>query len=172
MRNYRCGRSITFASRRLISHNRVRFRKPLLSGLKEPGCIRVWPQLNLKRGAAFVAQQLQGAVPGKVAVLARTGKLLTAAAEAAGNPEGVEFATVHGSKGREWDRVILFGADQGQFPLAQAVGPGADEGGLEDERRLFYVALTRARLQLDIVCSAKSPSQFLREAGIRVGSRR
>ncbi|MBE0567957.1 MAG: ATP-dependent helicase, partial [Krumholzibacteria bacterium] len=86
-----------------------------------------------------------------------------------------ELATVHGAKGREWDRVILFGADQGRFPLGRAVRAGADAdpgGGLEDERRLFYVALTRARRELHIVCSARAPSRFLAEAGLGAGGLR
>lgn len=176
VRNYRCGRAITHASRRLIRHNRCRFRKPLHAGVGQPGQIVVWPQRDPTRAAACVAGLLRGAAPGETAVLARTGNLLRAVAAACGDtPDaggaigGVELATVHGAKGREWDRVILFGADQGQFPLARALrhGPHAD-GELEDERRLFYVALTRARARLDIVCSARRPSQFLREAGIRV----
>jgi superfamily I DNA/RNA helicase len=112
---------------------------------------------------------------GSVAVLSRTGRLLAAVAAAGGAPlaalaeaGSLELATVHGSKGREWDRVILVGADQGQFPLARTLRPGAGAGGgLEDERRLFYVALTRARRRLDIVHSRGRGSQFLREAGIR-----
>ncbi|MHB8077688.1 MAG: ATP-dependent helicase [Candidatus Krumholzibacteriia bacterium] len=177
VRNYRCGRAITHASRRLIRHNRCRFRKPLHAGVRQPGRIVVWPQREPTRGAACVAGLLQGAVPGEVAVLARTGNLLRAVAAACGDgprPDGradsVELTTVHGAKGREWDRVILFGADQGQFPLARTLRRDRpDEGGLEDERRLFYVAMTRARVRLDIVCNARRPSQFLREAGIRVG---
>jgi len=177
VRNYRCGRAITHASRRLIGHNRCRFRKPLRAGVRRPGQIVAWPQRDPQRGAAFVAGLLQGAAPGEVAVLARTGNLLRAVAAACGhepdtaNRDGrVELTTVHGAKGREWDRVILFGADQGQFPLARTLRRDpADEGSLEDERRLFYVAMTRARARLDIVCSARRPSQFLREAGIRVG---
>lgn len=206
VRNYRCGRAITHASRRLIRHNRCRFRKPLHAGIRQAGRINVWPQADLRRGAAFVARLVQdaasggtsgetsGGAPGRVAVLARTGNLLRAVAEACGygpDAEGrignVDLLTVHGAKGREWDRVILFGADQGQFPLARAVRPrakggheggtagenegedsGEAGGGIEDERRLFYVALTRARLRLDIVCSRRSPSQFLREAGLNV----
>jgi superfamily I DNA/RNA helicase len=175
IRNYRCGRSITRASRRLIGHNKIRFRKPLQSGIREPGRITMWPQRDLGVGASFVVRLMQDAVPGQVAVLARTGQLL-ADVEAAYEREtgrrieGVELATVHGAKGREWDRVILFGADQGRFPLARVLRSKAlhdGGGGLEDERRLFYVALTRARLQLDIICSEKAPSQFLNEAGIR-----
>jgi hypothetical protein len=178
VRNYRCGRTITHASRRLIRHNRCRFRKPLHAGVRQPGQIAVWPQADPTSGVACVAGLLRGAAPGEVAVLARTGNLLRAVATACGyGPEAaeegrigaVELTTVHGAKGREWDRVILFGADQGQFPLARTLRRDATgEGGLEDERRLFYVAMTRARTRLEIVCSARRPSQFLREAGIRV----
>lgn len=173
VRNYRCGRAITHASRRLIGHNRIRFRKPLHAGIAEPGAIFAWPQQTGRAGAAFAAELLRGAEPGRIAVLARTGRLLAEVVDACGSalgavPEGVELATVHGSKGREWDRVILYGADEGRFPLAHAL---QDEGGLEDERRLFYVALTRARRRLDVVCSARRPSRFLAEARIRFAGR-
>jgi len=177
VRNYRCGRDITHASRRLIRHNRQRFRKPLLAGVRERGRIRAWAQPEPAQVAAFAAALAREPreQPGSVAVLSRTGRLLAAVGAAGGAPlaalveaGAVELATVHGSKGREWDRVILVGADQGQFPLARTLRPGADlGGGLEDERRLFYVALTRARRELDIVHSRGRGSQFLGEAGIR-----
>ena len=179
VRNYRCGRDITHASRRLIRHNTQRFSKPLHAGVRERGRIRVWPQAEARTGAAFTARLLDGhaAADGSVAVLARTGRLLEAVAEAGGEvlqarvaSGAVELATVHGAKGREWDRVILVGADQGQFPLARTMRPGASAGGgLEDERRLFYVALTRARRRLDVVHTKGKASQFLREAGIGAG---
>lgn len=177
VRNYRCGRDITHASRRLIRHNRQRFRKPLLAGVRERGQIRTWAQPEPAAVAGFAAAlALEGPeAGGPVAVLSRTGRLLTAVAAAGGAPlaalveaGSLELATVHGSKGREWDRVILVGADQGQFPLARTLRPGAAAGGgLEDERRLFYVALTRAKRRLDIVHSRGRGSQFLREAGIK-----
>lgn len=177
VRNYRCGRDITHASRRLIRHNRQRFSKPLLAGVRERGQIRAWAQAEPAAVPGFAAAlALEGLeAGGSVAVLSRTGRLLTAVAVAGGAPlaalveaGSLELATVHGSKGREWDRVILVGADQGQFPLARTLRPGAGAGGgLEDERRLFYVALTRAKRRLDIVHSRGRGSQFLREAGIR-----
>lgn len=170
VRNYRCGRAITKASRRLIGHNRVRFRKPLHAGVAEAGQIEVWSVQSAGNGAAMVVQLLLRAESGRTAVLARTGRLLTEVREVwrsiqGGEPEGVELATVHGSKGREWNHVILYGADEGRFPSSQSLR-GAGDAGLEDERRLFYVALTRARRRLDIVCSARRPSRFLSEAGL------
>ncbi len=177
VRNYRCGRDITHASRRLIRHNRQRFSKPLLAGVRERGLIRAWAQPEPSAMAGFAATlAMEAREPrGSTAVLSRTGRLLAAVGAAGGAPlaalveaGAVELATVHGSKGREWDRVILVGADQGQFPLARTLRPGVEAGGgLEDERRLFYVALTRARRELDIVHSRGRGSQFLREAGIK-----
>lgn len=170
VRNYRCGSAITKASRRLIGHNRIRFRKPLRAGVAEAGRIDVWPVRDAAAGADLVVRLLLQSEPGGVAVLARTGRLLAGVGDAwraahGSEPEGFELATVHGSKGREWNHVILYGADEGRFPSSQALRSGGDAG-LEDERRLFYVALTRARLRLDIVCSANRPSRFLAEAGL------
>ncbi len=162
-RNYRCGRSITAASRRLIGHNRERFTKPLRAGVRERGQIRAWSVEDLDQGAILAARLLAATPPERAVVLARTGRLLEQAAAgfAAGDRPG--FATVHGSKGREWDHVVLFGVDRGRFPLGRAVAAGE----LEDERRLFYVALTRARRRLDLICTEGRPSRFLAEAGLR-----
>ena len=65
---------------------------------------------------------------------------------------GVVLSTIHGSKGLEYDRVILLDAVDGVLPQD---GCSATEEGrrqLEEERRLFYVALTRAKTQLEILC--------------------
>ena len=75
------------------------------------------------------------------------------------------LATVHGTKGLEWDHVACVGFDEGVFPSARALAE-ADEPDrvLEEERRLAYVAWTRARRSLTIVYDPASPSVFLREA--------
>lgn len=67
--------------------------------------------------------------------------------------------TAHGSKGLEWDNVWVLGAEQGTFP--------DDSAALQEERRLFYVAMTRARLHLRVSAAGASPtSTFVDEAGI------
>jgi len=53
--------------------------------------------------------------------------------------------TVHMAKGLEWPVVTLAGLEDGLFPLARTAG---EPGGLEEERRLCYVGLTRAREKL------------------------
>lgn len=55
------------------------------------------------------------------------------------------LSTVHSAKGKEWDAVFVIGAADGAFPLARAAWRPDD---LEEERRLLYVALTRARDEL------------------------
>ena len=58
---------------------------------------------------------------------------------------GVTLTTAHMAKGLEWPVVALAGLEDGLFPLARSVG---QPGGLEEERRLCYVGLTRAREKL------------------------
>jgi len=75
------------------------------------------------------------------------------------------LATVHGTKGLEWDHVACIGFDDGAFPSGRALREAVDaERVLEEERRLAYVAWTRARLTLTIVYDPGAPSVFVREA--------
>jgi DNA helicase-2/ATP-dependent DNA helicase PcrA len=69
----------------------------------------------------------------------------------------ITLATLHAAKGLEWERVFLIGASDGQLPVADAP--------LEEERRLFYVGITRARADLHI-SYRRNPSPFLRESGL------
>lgn len=75
------------------------------------------------------------------------------------------LATIHGTKGLEWDHVACIGHDEGTFPSGRALGEATDPARvLEEERRLAYVAWTRARRTLTIVFDPGAPSVFLREA--------
>ena len=72
------------------------------------------------------------------------------------------LATAHGTKGLEWDHVLVL-ADG--FPGRRAVGDATEpERALEEERRLAYVAWTRARRSLTLLYDPEAPSPFLREA--------
>ena len=75
------------------------------------------------------------------------------------------LATAHGTKGLEFDHVAVIGLDAGRFPSRRSVTDAEDPGrALEEERRLAYVAWTRARKSLTLVYDPLAPSQFLLEA--------
>jgi superfamily I DNA/RNA helicase len=75
------------------------------------------------------------------------------------------LATAHGTKGLEFDHVAVIGLDEGRFPSARSVSEAVEpERALEEERRLAYVAWTRARRSLTLVYDPGAPSQFLLEA--------
>ena len=75
------------------------------------------------------------------------------------------LATAHSTKGLEFDHVAVIGMDAGRFPSARSLRESAEpQRALEEERRLAYVAWTRARRSLTLVYDPASPSPFLLEA--------
>ena len=99
-------------------------------------------------------QAIAAGFPGRAAFLAALAlEPPSASTDLAGGPTDDEddllvLSTAHSAKGKEWDAVFLIGAVDGAFPLARALG---DDEELEEERRLMYVALTRARDHLAVV---------------------
>lgn len=67
--------------------------------------------------------------------------------QAGNNTDAVQLMTIHAAKGLEFDSVFLTGAEEGIFPSEYAL---AEKGGEEEERRLMYVAMTRAKKRLYI----------------------
>jgi DNA helicase-2/ATP-dependent DNA helicase PcrA len=70
--------------------------------------------------------------------------------------EGVALSTVHRVKGMEWPYLVVLGAHDGLMPHVLATD-------LEEERRIFHVAITRADTAVHIVADAKAPAPFLDE---------
>jgi DNA helicase-2/ATP-dependent DNA helicase PcrA len=64
-----------------------------------------------------------------------------------GHKDQAMLSTIHSAKGMEWEAVFLIGLIDGVFPVSFSLG---DEEGVEEERRLFYVGLTRAKTHLFI----------------------
>lgn len=73
----------------------------------------------------------------------------------------VTLATLHAAKGLEWERVFMVGASEGILPLQI----DATEAVINEERRLFYVGMTRAKQDLHI-SHRGNPSRFLRESAL------
>ena len=76
----------------------------------------------------------------------------------------ITLATLHAAKGLEWERVFLMGANVGLLPL-ETNGFTLDSRMIEEERRLFYVGMTRAKRELRVSYRGK-PSPFLAQAGL------
>ena len=74
------------------------------------------------------------------------------------------LATLHAAKGLEWERVFLMGVSDGILPLENNSTTG-DQASIDEERRLFYVGITRAKSDLRLSYQGK-PSRFLAEAGL------
>ena len=122
---------------------------------------------DLERLASFAASY-----PDTGAFLAEVTLLTELADDDGGDPDPeskVTLSTVHRAKGLEWGAVFVIWSADGQFP---SVWGQREEEGLEEERRLFYVAMTRAKNELSLVYPASDtkrdgraipyrPSRFL-----------
>jgi len=81
----------------------------------------------------------------------------------------ITLMTLHNAKGLEYEAVFIIGCEEGVFPHSRSI----EEGNLEEERRLCYVGLTRAKQQLYLTCARRRnlfgghghnlPSRFLTE---------
>jgi DNA helicase-2/ATP-dependent DNA helicase PcrA len=96
------------------------------------------------------------------------------AAQHAPAVQGVTLASLHAAKGLEWNTVFLAGCSDGFIPITLAEGPAA----IEEERRLLYVGVTRARRDLRLSWAAarnpggrasRRPSRFLDPAAAVLG---
>ena len=126
---------------------------------------------DLERLASFAASY-----PDTGAFLAEVTLLTELADDDDGDPDPeskVTLSTVHRAKGLEWGAVFVIWTSDGQFP---SVWGTREEDGLEEERRLFYVATTRAKNELSLVYPVSDtkrdgrsilyrPSRFLADMG-------
>jgi DNA helicase-2/ATP-dependent DNA helicase PcrA len=99
---------------------------------------------------------------------------LTSAQDDVENGDYISLMTIHTAKGLEFKHVFVIGLNQGVFPSVRTLNEDAYLG-MEEERRLCYVALTRAQETLCLSCSGDYsytlqsnmiPSQFFEEAGV------
>lgn len=163
--NYRSRREIVSLTNRFIRRNRYRTGKRLRSHRGKGGMVRFHLTSDFGQEAGIIREIIAGLPGGRsVAVLYRNnwqGRYIRERLGPAGE-EGVSFMTMHASKGLEFDCVIVAGICDGVIPDPDA--------GIEEERRLLYVACTRARDELHVIAHADGKGEaglFGRELGVR-----
>lgn len=176
--NYRCDYKIVNHASKLISKNKARYEKKLQAFSLEPGEIVIKGFASCDEAAANIIKEMKkigSDMSG--AILYRTHK--------AGNKitkllsqntflklRDFNMMTFHASKGREFDIVFIVEANEGSTPGASTT---TDE--MEEERRMFYVAMTRARHFLHIYYTKGTynkqhvESRFIKESGFGVWGR-
>lgn len=160
--NFRSDAGIVACAERLIGHNRMRMPKRVRPARSDPGTVRACTAADEAEEARQVAawlEDLRRRHPSwQFAVMARTRvQLLHAWRVCREKAGGVEWRTFHDGKGREWDAVAILGAVE---PNPYLANQPETTWQWEEERRLFYVALTRARH----VCGIWTPVRVSRQA--------
>ena len=189
--NYRCPPAVLEASQTVIRRNRRRFEKKQASSKAKTfrGTVMVRAYPDPRSQYTEMAQRIRslldgGAAPGSIAVLVRNTihlQLLLdvldqnqvpvgpVAASVRGKPKkkqnGIFVMTIHAAKGLEFDHVFLPDLNEGILPGSRARKPSE----IEEERRIFYVAMTRASHTLFLsYCETRrqrktAPSRFLED---------
>ncbi len=123
----------------------------------EPQMDRLYRSVDARVGDLDQLEQIASQYPGREPFLS---ELALDPPAATGDESGdaildedyVILSTVHSAKGQEWDRVYVMHVSDGTFPSEFSTG---DPDQLEEERRLLYVALTRARYDLKLIAPLK-----------------
>ena len=162
--NYRSRREIVSLTNRFIRKNRFRTGKRLRSHRGKGGRVRFHLARDFEQEAGMIREIIAGLREGQsAAVLYRNNWQGRYIRERLG-PEGdrsVSFMTMHASKGLEFDCVIVAGICDGVIP--------DPDSGIEEERRLLYVACTRARDELHVIAHLDEKDEagrFGRELGM------
>jgi DNA helicase II / ATP-dependent DNA helicase PcrA len=145
--NFRSYKEIVSLSDCFIARNRRQNKRTSLSPKGSGGNVQSVPVLSEKAEFAAIRKMIADSKDGSTAVLFRNnwqGDRIKRYLDANGSVcNHVTLMTVHASKGLEFDNVIISGVDDKIFPSPRTP--------LEEERRLFYVAITRARKNLCIL---------------------
>ena len=158
--NYRSPEAILDPAQKLIAHNIERLEKPVTASRSDLGEVRVIPATTPQDRYRQVAEAIRELVvterfdwddiailtPQRNELAAITAAMVRAnvptkvASKRRDQQRGVELATFHGAKGRQWPVVVLPMSGEGEMPRLRNV----QQGELEAERRLFYVSMSRA----------------------------
>lgn len=177
--NYRSDSNIVNAASKFIRKNKYRCRKKIKSFHPKSFKIRIFSKKNEKENLSFVAKTIKKLLDYKIPedeimILGRNWKNLDIYIK--NLPEfgfkNIKINTIHGSKGLESDIVFLVGLYKGRsgFPyikedheIMKVIKKTPLKLRLEEERRCFYVGLTRARKLLFLITEKGNESRFIRE---------
>ena len=175
---FRFADGILRPSTAFVKRNPSQTLRPLLPASEaEDEGVAVVADSNPAGGVARALQDIEAKAQGQQTVLV-LGRYRQRQGELPRSPRRgslkTEFSTIHGAKGREADYVIVLDLNDGRWgfpskveddPLLELVLPPVSGGGypFAEERRLFYVAMTRARSGAYLVTDPVQPSTFVTE---------
>jgi DNA helicase-4 len=184
--NYRCPKNVVEASNFVASLNKCKVEKTVVPALKVEQPIRLiekpgndgksfdnWQHEEAKKLLTRLISQKK--LSEQIMVLSRFNQPLKRLELEFPQNEtlGLKFLSIHRAKGMEADFVLILSCISGQYGFPSAMidrmvlnivqSSGNDSGKLDEERRLFYVALTRCRSQLYLFTSVSQRSQFVSE---------
>ncbi len=130
---------------------------PALLRWYRPQLERIYDGVESREGDLEQLQQVSGRYPTRERFLTElTLDPPSASGDQSGDPlvdeDYLVLSTVHSAKGQEWDAVYVLNVTDGNFPSEFATG---DDAMIEEERRLLYVAMTRARQTLSLLAPLK-----------------
>ena len=169
--NYRCDFSIIDHANHILTFNSNRFKKSLIAHTKNKGELSIFKHHHILEEAAFILSLIQSNRNNSILITARTHDRLYEIKHTVFysyhryHKDLIHILTIHQAKGLEFDIVIILGLEKGLLPY----GKYLNKETIEEERRLFYVAVTRARHRLMLSYVENNgikkckPSHFLHE---------
>lgn len=177
--NYRSTQTIVGASNEVIKHNKNQISKDVKAHKQAPSKIQIYRSKKLEvDGVEFLVEKVRelydnGLGKDDILVLYRRTKMFNPYFEALkANKLFVSYKTIHASKGLEAKAVFIIGLTEGNggFPdiwlddaIFRVVKDVKYDILLEEERRLFYVAITRAKDELFLITELGNESSFVDE---------
>jgi DNA helicase-2/ATP-dependent DNA helicase PcrA len=167
--NYRSDQNIILKANQVINKNKERYKKVLIPYSQQKGSISIKHYENIFHEALSTISIIEKHALKSVLITARTHerlfdiKRLIFEKDYYFSSDHVMILTIHQAKGLEFDHVFIIGMEEGVLPLGKYLSKEA----IEEERRLFFVAVTRARHNLffshikTYQNKKTKPSQFL-----------